>query len=121
MNKNIAILGASPKQERYSNMTQKLLLEKGFNVFPVNPNYHEIDEITCYEKIANIKQDIGTLTVYMNPASLKKIKSEIISKNPGRIILNPGSESTTLKEEFEGAGIKVIEACTLVMLKTGQF
>ncbi len=121
MNKNIAILGASPKPERYSNMAQKLFVEKGYKVFPINPNYESIDSILCVRNILEINDKIDTLTIYMNPSLVEKKYDEIIAKNPARIIFNPGTESVLLKEKFEKAGIKVIEACTLVLLKTGQF
>jgi uncharacterized protein len=121
MKKNVAILGASPKLERYSNMAQKLLREKGYNVFPINPNYKEIENISCYKNISDIKNDIHTLTVYMKLEDLVKIQHEIINKKPDRVIFNPGTESLTIQTLFEKAGIKVIEACTLVLLKTGQF
>ena len=121
MNKNIAILGASPKENRYSNMAQKLLLEKGYNVFPINPNYNEINSIHCFKNVSEITHDIDTLTIYIRPENLESIHLEIIKKKPKRVILNPGSESITLKTKFEEAGIKVIEACTLVLLRTGQF
>jgi uncharacterized protein len=121
MNKNIAILGASPKPERYSNMAQKLFVEKGYKVFPINPNYQSIDDISCVKNILEIKDKIDTLTVYMNPRLVEKIYDNIITKKPARIIFNPGTESVLLKQKFEKVGIEVIEACTLVLLKTGQF
>jgi len=119
--KNVAILGASKNPERYSNIAQKLLKEKGYIVFPINPGYEKIYNAVCYKSISDIKENIGTLTVYMNPDRLQGLIDEIIKKKPDRIILNPGSESEIIKEKFVSKGIAVIEACTLVLLKTGQF
>jgi uncharacterized protein len=52
---------------------------------------------------------------------LKDILPDILKKKPVRIIMNPGTEDENLKEILIGNGIKVVEACTLVLLKTGQF
>ena len=52
--KNVAILGASTNPERYSNKAQKLLIEKGYYVFPINPNYEEIDNHKCYLSLDDI-------------------------------------------------------------------
>jgi hypothetical protein len=35
--------------------------------------------------------------------------------------MNPGAENSALAAEAEQAGIEVVEGCTLVMLRTGQF
>jgi hypothetical protein len=37
------------------------------------------------------------------------------------VIFNPGAENTALVAELEKAGIACEEACTLVLLNTGQF
>jgi uncharacterized protein len=121
MNKNVAILGASINEERYSNKVQKFLIEKGFNVFPINPNYKEIGKLQCYSKLLDIKEQIGTLTVYMNPIQLKNIVPEIITKKPDRIIFNPGTENEEIENILKNEGIEIIEACTLVLLKTNSF
>ena len=38
-----------------------------------------------------------------------------------RVIFNPGTESPELADTLDRAGITHLEACTLVMLQTGQF
>jgi len=121
MNKNVAILGASPKEDRYANMAQRLLNEHGYSVFPINPVYEKIDNDECFKSILDIEKEIDTITVYMNPMRFEKVMDEIIAKKPRRVIFNPGTESDEIKIKLTENGIEVLEACTLVMLKTGQF
>jgi hypothetical protein len=40
---------------------------------------------------------------------------------PRRVIFNPGTENTELERELERVGILTEEACTLVLLHSGQF
>jgi hypothetical protein len=40
---------------------------------------------------------------------------------PKRIIFNPGTENAQLQKLASEKGIDTINACTLVMLKTGQY
>jgi hypothetical protein len=40
---------------------------------------------------------------------------------PRRIIFNPGTENPVLASMATEKGMEAIEACTLVMLKTGQY
>jgi len=118
---NVAILGASPNQSRYSYQAVKLLQQKNYSVFPVNPTYDTIEEISCYKNLVSIEEDIDTVTVYLNPQRLISVVQDIIAKKPKRVILNPGAESSEAGKLLADSGIEVIEACTLVMLKTGQF
>ncbi len=117
----VAVLGASPKSERYSNKAIVMLQEYGHKVIPINPAHKEILGIEVVPNIGAIKQSIDTLTVYISPEHSSKLVNEIISLNPKRVILNPGAESTELGDALTKANIPVVEACTLVMLRTEQF
>jgi hypothetical protein len=46
---------------------------------------------------------------------------EIIALKPERIISNPGSETDIMAKKARDAGILYMEACTLVLLSTGDF
>lgn len=121
MKEKVAILGASPKEDRYSYMALKLFEEQGYPVFPVNPRYSSIEESRCYSSLMEIPGSIDTVTVYLNPLHLKKQLEDLLAKKPARVIFNPGSESPDIAMTLEAAGIRVLEACTLVLLTTGQF
>ena len=120
---NVAILGASEKPERYSNKAQRLLAEHGHRVFPVSPGGGEIRGVIGYGSVADLPADesIDTLTLYVNPVRLEPLIDDILAKNPRRVIFNPGTESDSAAKRFRDAGIEVLEACTLVLLETGQF
>lgn len=121
MSKNVIVLGASDKVERYSNKAVKFLTEKGYNVIPVHPRLKVIDNIEVLNSIENITTDIDTVTLYVNPALLDNYIDSILGLNVKRVIFNPGTESETIKLRLEKEGIETVEACTLVMLRTGQF
>jgi len=122
MRMNVAVLGASPKAERYSNKAVKLLKEKGHEVFPVNPVHEVIEGLSTVKKVSDLKdKEIHTLTVYVGPRHIGPLISDIIELSPKRVILNPGTESDELKSALDEEGIDYLEACTLVMLKTKQF
>jgi hypothetical protein len=40
---------------------------------------------------------------------------------PRRVIFNPGSENEALAKKLREAGIEVVEACTLVLLRSEAF
>ncbi|MDA3956772.1 CoA-binding protein [Oceanispirochaeta sp.] len=121
MKENVAILGASQKKDRYSYKAFQMLLEYEHRVFPVHPVLKEIEGHTVYSSIKDIEEKIDTLTVYVSPKWITPLITEIVTLNPGRVIMNPGTESDSLKEALDQAGIPWMEACTLVLLRTSQF
>lgn len=117
----VVVLGASTNPERYSNKAVRLLLEYGHEVIPVHPAATEVEGLEVVPKLSLITGKIDTLTVYLSPGVQTPIQEDIIKLNPGRVIFNPGTENPELIAELRQHGLKVIEACTLVLLRTGQF
>ncbi len=119
--KTVAVLGASPKRDRYSNMAVRRLTEKGYTVIPVNPAYDAVEGIDTVPALSAITGKVDTLTLYLNPYHVERNIDEILNLAPGRVIFNPGTESYPLMKHLDKEGIPYLEACTLVMLGTGQF
>ncbi|MBF0569686.1 MAG: CoA-binding protein [Candidatus Omnitrophica bacterium] len=59
--------------------------------------------------------------VYIGKAHSDKIIEDIVALKPERIIFNPGAENDVLEAAAGNAGIATIQACTLALLRTGQF
>ncbi len=117
----VAILGASPKPDRYAYRAFEMLREYGHRPVPINPAFGDILGEKCYPTIGDAPKPIDSVTMYLGAARSNPLIEEIIAAKPRRIIMNPGAENPALAEKAEAAGIEVIEGCTLVMLGTGQF
>lgn len=117
----VAILGASPKPDRYAYQALQLLHEYGHRTLLVNPAFDEILGEKCYPKIADAPGPIDTVTLYLGEARSSPLIDEIIGARPRRIIMNPGAENSALATKAQEAGIEVVEGCTLVMLRMSQF
>ena len=117
----VAVLGASPKEERYSYQAVKMLGEHGFKPIPVHPKGHEVLGLTAKKSLDDISDDIDTLTMYVGPKISSGEFDRIMKLKPRRVVFNPGAENQELAEKLRNEGIEVIEACTLVMLRTEQF
>ena len=118
---NVAVLGASNKPERYSFQAVKLLAENGHAVFPVHPALATIDGAPVFKQLGDIPVSLHTLTVYVGPERSTALAAAILATRPQRVILNPGAENPALAQQLQAAGIDVWNACTLVLLRTGQF
>lgn len=121
MNKNVAIIGASDNPERYAFKAFKMLIDDGYTVIPVNPKLDEIEGVKCLKTPADINVYVDTVTIYVNPAVSSAMIDDLIELKPRRIIMNPDTENDELAKKCEENDIQVVFACTLVMLKIGQF
>ena len=117
----VAVLGASETPERYSHRAVLELLKHGHEVVPVHPTTAEICGIKVEARLDKIEKEIDTLTLYVNPVHLAEVESQIVTLNPKRIIFNPGTEDREIMQRLSQKKIEIVQACTLVMLATGQF
>ncbi len=118
---NVAVVGASPKEHRYSYKAMKLLEEKGYNPIPVAPARKEILGRKVFPSLIAVPDRIDTVTLYVGAARQHSVLDDAIQIKPRRIIFNPGTENPTEYNRLKDAGIEVIVGCTLIMLCTDQF
>ena len=118
---NVAVIGASDKPDRYSYQAVMLLKEKGHTVFLVHPRITEISGMKVYPSIEEIPEGIDTVSMYVAADTSSAMGEEIIKKSPQRIIFNPGAENKILSKQAQSKGIKTMDACTLVLLRTNKF
>ncbi|HMN68531.1 MAG TPA: CoA-binding protein [Bdellovibrionales bacterium] len=121
MGQKVAILGASTKPDRYAFKAFKMLQEHGHTPLPVTPKFGEIEGVKAVSNLKDLKEKVDTLTMYVGPETSSKLVDQILALKPGRVIFNPGSENPELEHQLAEAGIAFEKACTLVLLRTGQF
>lgn len=117
----VALLGASPKPDRYAYKAFKLLTQHGHDVFLVNPTLNEIEGSKVYPTLTAVPESVHTLTLYVGGQRLPPLLPDLLALKPKRVIFNPGTEEPSVMQALEQAGIEVLEACTLVLLRTNQF
>jgi predicted CoA-binding protein len=117
----VVILGASDKPDRYAYKAFKMLQRHGHEVVPVHPVLSEIEGTPVLASLSDIQGGVETLTLYVNPSISSAATDAILALHPARVIFNPGTENPELAAKLETAGIPHQEACTLVLLATGQF
>lgn len=118
--KKTIILGASENPGRYSYLALKRLQANGHDIIAIGKKAGNVDGtpiITGQPEITGA----NTVTLYLNPANQRPYYDYILKIKPQRVIFNPGTENTELEELLAENGIKPVEACTLVLLSTGQY
>src|SRR5690606_42001864 len=114
------IIGASTNHARYSYLVANKLVRNGYPSVNVRRKEGEVAGVAI-ETPEAIHEHIDTITLYIGPRNQPPYYDYILNTKPKRVIFNPGAENPELVEKLEEQGIEAVEACTLVMLNTGQY
>lgn len=120
MKKKTVVLGASDNPERYSYLAVNKLTAHQHHVIAIGKKEGHINSIPIVTEHPQLNE-VDTVTLYLNPAHQKAYYDYILSLKPKRIIFNPGTENDELFNMAKANGIEPLEACTLVLLSTGQY
>ena len=114
------VLGASENPERYSFKAIRSLLHHGQKVAAIGAKKGSVNGVE-FSKDRPAFDDIDTVTLYLSKKNQVDYYDYILSLKPRRIIYNPGAENLELEVLARKNGIENLEACTLVLLGTGQY
>jgi uncharacterized protein len=118
--KKTLVLGASDNPERYSYLAVNRLRALSHPVVAIGRKKTRVSDVEVdIEK--KPYPEVDTVSVYLNPTNQKEYYEYVKSLHPRRIIFNPGAENQEWSDLAKANGIEPVEACTLVLLSTGQF
>ena len=107
--KNIAIVGMSPSEGKPSHYVPKYLIEKGYNVVPVNPNYSEIQKKKSYGKVSEIPDTIEIVDIFRRSEDALQVINESIDKQGIKVIwMQKGIHNKEAEKIATDKGIKVV-------------
>ncbi len=112
--KTVAIIGASSDRSKYGNKAVRAFQSQGYRVFPVNPRETQIEGIPAFQRVGEVPERPGTISVYLPPSVLLKLLPEIQARGCDELWLNPGTESPEVLAEAARLGLNVIQACSIV-------
>lgn len=118
------VLGASPNPGRYSHRATVLLRQNGHPVWALGRREGRIFDVeisTQWQDLPAAPEAFHTVTLYLDPANQADLLPKLLALRPKRVIFNPGAENAALVKDILAAGIAVENACTLVLLNTGQY
>lgn len=116
----VLLMGASPERSRYAFLASEMLQEYGHRVYCFGKQRGDCAGIPIQNTFPT-GESFDTVTLYLNPTRQQDFYERILALKPKRVIFNPGTENPLFEEMLRMAGIEAEEACTLVLLRTGQF
>jgi uncharacterized protein len=118
--KKTLILGATTKPGRYA-LQAAQMLEKAKHELVLVGNKPDVYNGQAIQTNTENIADVDTVTVYLSAINQTGYADFLLALQPKRVIFNPGAENEELAKELEKVGVETLEACTLVMLTTGQY
>ena len=106
--KTIAMVGLSGNWYRPSFFAAKYLLEHGFQIIPVNPNYQEILGQKCYPDLASIPQQVDIVDLFQRSDQVLQFVQPAIDRQAKVLWLQLGIVNDAAAAQAEGAGLQVV-------------
>ncbi len=106
--KNIAVVGISNKPYRDSYTVTKVLMDYGYRIFPVNPNYDEVLGMKCYGSLKEIKEPIDIVDIFRRPDQLMPVVEEAIEIGARVVWMQLGAENEQAAQKALNAGLQVV-------------
>lgn len=118
LNKKVwAVIGVNSNPEKYGNMIYRKLKSRGYTVYPVNPNYEEIDGDKCYKDLSSLPEVPEVIDMVVSPKIGEKVIEEAAKVGVKNVWLQPGTFNNTIMDLIEEKGINAVQACVLVALR----
>ena len=115
------VIGASENPQRYSNIAMRMLQQIEEPMEAIGRREGSAHDVGIQTGLPEIS-DIQTVTLYVSPRYQDEYIDYVLNEiQPERIIFNPGTENLEFAQKAMNNGIEAINACTLVMIRTGQY
>ena len=126
-NKRVAVTGVSRTPKTHgSNTVYKRLRERGYEVFPVNPNATEVEGDRCYRSLGSIPGGVDAVVIGTRPERAEGAMRECAELGIKHVWMHHGAGGTSVSNAATDYGrqhgITVIDGgCPLMFAPTADF
>jgi uncharacterized protein len=116
--KRFALIGLSRDPKKFSRAVFKELQNKGYNIYPVNPNMDDIEGVKCYQSITDLPGNVKH-AVFMTPKTSTAGSVEMaINQGFTHIWIQQGAETKEAIQLANEKGVKLVHN-TCIMMHAG--
>ncbi|NWG27568.1 MAG: CoA-binding protein [Ignavibacteriaceae bacterium] len=120
--KKIAVVGVSRKKTKFGNAIYKELKQKGYLVFPINPNMQTFEGNICYPDLNSLPEKVDAVVINVPPAQTEKVVREAKEAGINKVWLQQGSQSDEAVKFCEENGIDCVSnECILMFAQPSAF
>ena len=115
-----AVVGASPRPGRASNGVMRTLMNRGYEVIPVNPECDEVHGQQAYPDLASIPDDVqvDVVDIFRRSEFAGEHVDEAIERGAGAVWMQLGVIDEDAAERAREAGLDVVmDRCPAIELR----
>jgi len=116
----VAVVGASDDPSKYGYLAVQRFAAIGYTVWPVHPSGQPVAGRTCVPGLGQLPGKPDVITMYVNARIGAGLADAIVAAKPRLVILNPGADGEPVLTALRSRGLRVLEACSLVLLGQGD-
>ena len=106
--RRVAMVGLSADWYRPSNFAAKYLLDRDFEVIPVNPKYDEILGQKCYPDLASIPTPVDIVDLFQRPDRIPPFVDQAIEIGAKVVWMQLGIVNEEAAQKARDAGLEVV-------------
>lgn len=114
-NRVLAIVGLSANWHRPSYFAAKYMLEHGYRVIPVNPQYQEVLGQKCYASVRDIPEKVDLVDVFRKAADVMQVAEDAIAIGARVLWQQLGVRNEEAAAKARAAGLEtVMDRCVKI-------
>ena len=106
--KTIAVVGLSANWYRPSYFAAKYLLDHGYRVIPVNPNYTEVLGQRCYPSVSAIPETVDVVDGFRKAEEMVSLAHEAVARQAKVLWMQLGIRHEEAAQIASDAGLDVV-------------
>jgi predicted CoA-binding protein len=106
--RKMAMAGVSRDPKKFGGAIFKELREKGFELYPVNPNADEIQGVKCYRSVDELPDDVTRLFIVTPKHESTAVAEAAVKKGIKMVWIQQKSDTPEAVKTIEDAGIPLI-------------
>ncbi|HVX02721.1 MAG TPA: CoA-binding protein [Nitrososphaera sp.] len=107
--KNVAVVGMSKNDGKAANYVPKYLIERGYNVIPVNPTAPEIMGMKSYPNVSSIPDQIDIVDIFRPSDDVLPVVTDALKKPGIKVVwMQLGIYNEQAERLANQKGIKVV-------------
>jgi len=107
-NRVLAIVGLSAQWHRPSYFAAKYMIEHGYQVIPVNPQYQEVLGQKCYASLRDIPVKVDIVDVFRKTADVMPVAEDAIAIGARVLWQQLGVRNEAAAEKARAAGLEAV-------------
>jgi uncharacterized protein len=113
--KKVAVAGVSRDSKKFGYSVFTALSEKGFDVYPINPNTSSLGGTPCFQSISALPQDVKNLLILTPKNQTAGLVQEAIGKGISSIWIQQMSDTPEAIRLAESNNIQLITRQCILM------